>query len=60
MRLSAPKKIVFLVALIVAIVSVLGAVGILPDALSFFANQYYWLMTGSFVLLALGNLLKGF
>ncbi len=55
MKLSAPKKIVFWIAVALAAVAALMAFGVL--ALDFIAAV--WVALIAFVLLALGNLLKG-
>lgn len=56
MKLSAPKKITFLIAMIVAIVGILFAY--LP-ALAGLATYAVPVLLLGFVLLALGNILKG-
>ena len=56
MKLSAPKQIVFWIAVALAVVALLMAVGVLN--LSFVAP--IWVALVAFLLLALGNLLKGF
>ena len=56
MELSAPTKIVFIIALILAIVSVLPVIGVSLGAIG---AHSYWLLFAGFVVLALGNLLKG-
>ena len=56
MKLSAPKTIVFLIALAVAILAVLMALDVLT--ISFIGAV--WVALIAFALLALGNLLKGF
>lgn len=55
MKLNAPKKLVFLIAVIVAIVAVIAAIIPIP----FISGISFWLLLGAFVLLVLGNLLKG-
>lgn len=56
MKLSAPKNITFVIALILAIVGLLAATTIL----SFIPAAWgLWLLFVGFVLLALGVLLKG-
>ena len=54
MRLSAPKKIVFYVSLVLIIVGLLGLFITELEAFRF------WFVLAGYVLLALGNLLKGF
>lgn len=58
MKLSAPKAIIWWIALILAVVSVLTVLGIVP-ALKFWGSQGFCLMATSYVLLLLGTLLKG-
>jgi hypothetical protein len=53
MNLSAPKNITFYVAVVIAVVAL---VGYFVAALSAFAP---WLMLVAFVVLAAGNLLEG-
>ncbi len=53
MRLTPPKKITFWIAVILA---VLGLIGFFVPALSLF---YFWLLLAGFVLLVLGLLIKG-
>jgi len=56
MKLSAPKKIVFWVALVLAVIALLATlVGFDVPLLGAF-----WTAMVAFVLLALGNILKGF
>jgi len=56
MQLSAPTTVVFLIALILAIVSLLPVIGI---ALGGIGAYSYWILFVGFVVLLLGNLLKG-
>jgi len=56
MNLSAPKQVVFLIAVILAVLSLVSVYAVTIPVVT--ANAY-WFMTGAFVLLALGNLLKG-
>ena len=56
MKLSAPKAIVFWIAVALAVVAALMALGVLN--ISFIPAV--WVAIIGFVLLALGNLLKGF
>ncbi|MCK5130434.1 MAG: hypothetical protein KAQ68_11315 [Clostridiales bacterium] len=56
MKLSAPKQIVFWIAVIIAIAAVLMALGVF--SVSFISAV--WVAIIAFVLLALGNVLKGF
>ena len=56
MRLSAPTMIVFVIAVVLAIVSLLPVVGITLGAVGAYS---YWVLFAGFVLLALGNLLNG-
>ena len=56
MKLSAPKAIVFWIAVVLAVVALLMALGVL--SLGFISAA--WLALIAFVLLMLGNVLKGF
>lgn len=53
MKLNAPKKITFLIAVIAGVLGIIGHfVGVLSGA-------SFWLLAGAFVLLALSCFLKG-
>ncbi|MEM5773790.1 MAG: hypothetical protein AAGU05_02220 [Anaerolineaceae bacterium] len=54
MKLSAPRIITFWIAVLLAVFGFLGAVGL--PVLSQFA---IWLVLAAFIILALGNLMKG-
>ncbi len=54
MKLSAPRVITFWIAVLLAVLGFLGAVGL--PVLSQFA---IWIILAAFIILALGNLLKG-
>ena len=57
MNLSAPKQIVFIIAAVMAILSlVVSQTGISIPVVS---GNSYWFMTGAFGLLAAGTLLRG-
>ncbi|WP_163270660.1 hypothetical protein [Chelativorans alearense] len=56
MDLSAPTKIVFIIAVILAILSLLPVIGISLGGLGAYS---YWLLLVGFIVLAAGNLLKG-
>ena len=53
MKLSAPKEITFIIAVIVAIIGVLASQGIIH------IGHAFGLVLAAFVILALGNLVKG-
>lgn len=55
MNLSAPTKIVFIISLILAIVAILMFVGVL----GMIPVPSFWVMTGAYVVLLAGCLLKG-
>lgn len=55
MELSAPTRIVFIISIVVAIVSLIGYLGVV----SFGGIHSYLILAAAFVLLALANLLKG-
>lgn len=57
MRLTPPKKIVFWISVVLA---VLGLVAFFVPALQFFAGIHFWLVLVAYVLLVLGLILKGF
>ncbi len=56
MNLSAPKQIVFLIAVVLAVLSIVASQVVNIPVVS---GNSYWFMTGAFGLLAAGNLLKG-
>ncbi|HQX84014.1 MAG TPA: hypothetical protein PLK44_00250 [Aestuariivirga sp.] len=56
MRLSAPTGLVFVVALIVAVVAVLEAMG----TISFVPLASVWIMAIAYAVLAVGCLIRGF
>jgi len=56
MKLSAPKVVVFWIAVILAVVALLMALGVF--SLGFISAV--WVALIAFVLLLLGNVLKGF
>jgi hypothetical protein len=53
MKLSAPKNVTFYIAVLLALIALIG---FFVGAMSAFAP---WIMLAAFVLLALGNLLEG-
>lgn len=62
MKLSAPKKIVWLIALILAVLAVIvklvpGARDLVPPII---LKYDFWVMTVAYALLFLGTTLKGF
>lgn len=56
MDLSAPTKIVFIIALILAVLSLLPLIGI---AVAILGAYSYWLLLVAFIVLAAGCLMKG-
>ena len=56
MQLSAPTKIVFIIAVVLAIISLLPVIGIPLGAIGAYS---YWLLLVAFIVLGAGNLLKG-
>jgi hypothetical protein len=65
MRLTPPKKTVFWTSVAIAVIAfllyVLNLLGVLPEGYAGWLDHLlFWLPTVSFVLLALGNALKGF
>lgn len=56
MELSAPTRVVFIIAVAIAVISLLPMIGIPLGALGAWS---YWLLLVAFIVLAAGNLLKG-
>jgi hypothetical protein len=54
MRLSAPKLVTFWIAVILAIIALLGQLAIIA-----LAPYAFWILLIAFVLLALGNFVSG-
>ena len=57
MKLSTPKNITFWIAVVLA---VLGLLGFLVPTLPVIGGFAFWLVLVGFVVLALGNILEGF
>ncbi len=55
MNLSAPTKPMFLVAVVLAVLAIIGMFVAIP----FVSANGFWVMTLGFVVLAAGNLMKG-
>lgn len=55
MRLSAPKQVVFWIAVILVVLGLLGEL-----AIAALSGVAFWLVVVGFVVLALGNLLENF
>lgn len=58
MRLTPPKKNVFWIATILVVLGVLGK--FVPGLPAFFSTYSFWFVLIGFVLLWLGNAVKGF
>jgi hypothetical protein len=56
MDLSAPTKVVFIIAVILAVISLLPTLGI---AVAILGAYSYWLLIVAFIVLAAGCLMKG-
>jgi len=56
MRLNAPKRVVFYITVVLALLGILGAVGLVPILGGITA---FWLVLAAFVVLAMGTMLKG-
>ena len=56
MKLSAPKKTTFWIAVVVALLAVLATIISIPVV----SNYTFFFLLAGFVILMLGNLLKGF
>lgn len=62
LRLTPPKFIIFLLTLIVAVVTVLCVLKVIPASVpgvAFVTKYAFWFMTGSYGLLALSAIFKG-
>jgi hypothetical protein len=57
MKLNAPNKTLWLIAVILGVVGILGNVGVLTMAVV--AGNAFWLVTIAFVMLAVTTLMKG-
>jgi len=55
MKLSAPTKLVWIIATILGILGIVGHFASVPFA----SPNSWWLVVGGFVLLELGTLIKG-
>ena len=55
MKTNAPTALVFMIAVILAVLSVVSKYVAIPVV----SANAYWVMTAAFVVLAAGNLLKG-
>ena len=55
LKLSAPKETTFWIAVVLAVLGVLGHEGILGGL----ASYSFWLVVIGFIVLAFGNLMKG-
>ena len=55
MNLSAPTQLIFIIAVVIAVLALIGSFVVIP-----FVSAYaFWLMTLAFVVLAAGVLFKG-
>ncbi len=55
MRLNAPKKIIFMISLILGILGVLGGLGVIP----MLAGYSFWVLTAAWALITASTVLKG-
>ena len=55
MNLSAPTQLIFIVAMVIAIVALLRFVNVI----AFIPNSSFWVMTLAYVVLAVGCLIRG-
>jgi hypothetical protein len=60
MRLNAPTKTTFAVALIIAIVGVVGKIVGIIAPVEFLEDYSLWAVVVGYIILMLGNTLKGF
>lgn len=56
MNLNAPTQIVFIISLVLAVLALLGAIGI---SLPVIGGHAIWVALAAYVVLAAGNLMKG-
>ncbi|WP_195162752.1 hypothetical protein [Mesorhizobium sp. NBSH29] len=54
MKLNAPKQIIFIISLVIAVIGLLAGLGVLAIPLAAF-----WIMAIAYVVLAAGCLMKG-
>lgn len=55
MKLSAPSKPIFLISVVLAVVAILGGLGVVAAI----AGYAFWIAIASFVVLAIGCLMTG-
>ncbi|MBL4773528.1 MAG: hypothetical protein JKX98_07995 [Alcanivoracaceae bacterium] len=55
MKLNAPTQIVFLIAVVLAVLAILSTFVAIPVV----SGYAFWILTAAFVLLAASNILKG-
>jgi len=55
LKLSAPTQLFFIIALVLAILALLGSFAVLPAV----AGYSFWLAFAAWAVLALGSLMKG-
>jgi len=56
MRLNAPKRVVFYITVVLAVLGLLGALNLVPALSGMVA---FWLVMAAFVVLAMGTMFKG-
>jgi len=56
MRLNAPKRVVFYITVVLAVLGLLGAFNLVPALSGMIA---FWLVLAAFVVLAMGTMFKG-
>jgi len=56
MKLSRPKDSTFIIAVVLAVLALLGSL----TTIAFVSANAFWILAVGFVILALGNLVKGF
>ena len=58
MRLNPPTVFIFLISLLLATIAIISQQGIMSIP-SFIPEQNFWLATSAYVILAIGNLVRG-
>lgn len=56
MRLNAPKRSVFYITIVLALLGLLGALNVVPMLAG---STAFWLVSAGYVVLALANIFKG-
>lgn len=55
MKLSPPKQITFIIAVVLALIGLVASFGVIPG----FGGYAFWLVLVGFIVLAVGNMMEG-